>query len=312
MARKTTEQFIIESKRIFGEDTFIYNKTVYESNKKHLIITCPTHGDFKVRPDNHLFRHSICPHCAKKFRPTTEDWIKKAKVIHGDKYDYSKTVYVNNHTKVCIICPKHGEFWQLPNDHLNCMGCKKCSRESLSKKFILSTSEFIKKAKEVHGDKYDYSKSFYEGSHSYIKISCKIHGEFITMPYIHLQGCGCPKCNQSHLETEIENFLKENNIKFEQQKHFIWLGLQSIDFYLIDYNIAIECQGEQHYESIDFFGGSEGYKQTLERDQRKKQLCEENGVELLYFTHYNNINEEGNIYKDKDKLLEKIKTKKCL
>ena len=59
-------------------------------------------------------------------RLTKEEFIEKARQVHGDKYDYSKVEYKNNKTKICIVCPIHGEFWQRPNDHLNGRGCDKC------------------------------------------------------------------------------------------------------------------------------------------------------------------------------------------
>ena len=91
----------------------------------------------------------------------TIDFIERAKKIHGDKYDYSKVEYVASQKKVCVICPIHGEFWIRPNDHLNGHGCKKCAIENRVKKNKCTTSLFIEKARQVHGDKYDYSKVDY-------------------------------------------------------------------------------------------------------------------------------------------------------
>lgn len=100
---------------------------------------------------------------------TTEEFIEKAKEVHRDKYDYSKVDYKNARSKIVIICEKHGEFLQTPRAHLNMShGCPKCnSREKLS------TEKFIEKAKEVHGNKYDYSKVDYKNAHSKIIIICK-------------------------------------------------------------------------------------------------------------------------------------------
>jgi len=139
-----------------------------------------------------------------------------------------------------------------------------------------------------------------------MSIICPKHGNFWQTPHDHLSGHGCPKCNQSHLETEIETLLVNKSIKYIDRHSPKWLGLQHLDFYLPDYNIAIECQGNQHYEERDFFGGNTEFEKTIERDNRKSILCKENGVKLYYFTHYSKINEEDNIYKNKDKLLEEI------
>lgn len=91
-------------------------------------------------------------------------FIEKARKIHGDKYDYSKVDYVNATTKVCIICPKHGEFWQKPSTHLCGCGCRQCANEKLSSERMDSTLTFIDKARKMHGDKYDYSKTIYSGA----------------------------------------------------------------------------------------------------------------------------------------------------
>ena len=88
---------------------------------------------------------------------TTEDFIKKAKKIHGDKYDYSKVIYEHGKKKVCIICPEHGEFWQSPHSHVTGKsGCPSCAG---NRKVTMDV--FLEKAKKIHGDKYDYSKVLY-------------------------------------------------------------------------------------------------------------------------------------------------------
>ena len=95
-------------------------------------------------------------------RLTKEEFILKARQIHGWKYDYSKVEYLNNRTPVCIICPEHGEFWQTPSLHLRTNGCKKCTSSENGDKRKLKKNDFIKKAKEIHGDKYDYTKIEYK------------------------------------------------------------------------------------------------------------------------------------------------------
>ena len=102
-----------------------------------------------------------------------EDFIKKAKAVHGDRYDYSKVQYVHNKTEVCIICREHGEFWQKPKNHLSGYGCPICSGRKK-----MRTSDFIKKARSVHGEKYDYSKADYKGNTEKVCIICPEHGEF--------------------------------------------------------------------------------------------------------------------------------------
>lgn len=137
-------------------------------------------------------------------RLTTKEFIQKAIEIHGNKYDYSKVEYKNNKTKVCIICPKHGEFWQIPNSHLNGSKCPKCSGKFLDKEY------FIEKANKIHNNKYDYSKLVYLGNKTKVEIICSIHGSFWQTPNDHLDHCGCPECRKSKKLT-TETFIKRAN-----------------------------------------------------------------------------------------------------
>ena len=120
-------------------------------------------------------------------------FIEKAKQIHNDKYDYSKVNYVNSRTKVGIICPTHGEFWQTPHNHLKGYGCAECGKEK-SHLPKITTEDFIVKSKEIHGNKYDYSKVCYKTCDAKVCIICPEHGEFWQTPSNHINGSGCPKC----------------------------------------------------------------------------------------------------------------------
>lgn len=126
--------------------------------------------------------------------PQTQEFVEKAKNIHGDKYDYSWSEYINNKTKTCIICPKHGEFWQTPKDHLHGQGCPKCANKRSGVNGKRTNEEFIEDAIKKHGNKYDYSKSHYISSHIPVTIICPEHGEFTMTAHNHLRGQGCPKC----------------------------------------------------------------------------------------------------------------------
>lgn len=129
-----------------------------------------------------------------------EDFIQKVHEIHGDKYDYSKVDYINYSTKVCIICPKHGEFWMTPSNHINGkQGCPKCKFEKQSKephRKSKTTEQFIEDAKKIHVDKYDYSKFIYINNKTKGIIICPKHGEFLQEPSNHLKGMGCPECGR--------------------------------------------------------------------------------------------------------------------
>lgn len=293
-----TKEFIEKAINVHG-DKYDYSKVEYIKCRNKVCIICPKHGEFLQAPSDHLSGCG-CPKCSRRnTKFTTEEFIKKAQEIHGNKYDYSKVKYVNAHTKVCIICPKHGEFWQAPYLHINDKnGCPKCFNEIIGLNKRLSTEEFIKRAKEIHGNKYDYSKVKYITNNVKVCIICPKHGEFWQTPVHHLINQGCPKCAESFLEETVRVFLEKEKIVYEYQKGFTWLRNKKpmkIDFYLPKYNIAIECQGIQHYKPIDFGGkgkkwASDKLKETKERDKLKKELCDANKIKIIYFNYNDKIN----------------------
>ena len=125
---------------------------------------------------------------------TTEEFIERARSVHGVKYDYSKVEYINKRTKVSIICKEHGEFKQFPADHLNGCSCPKCSQIKRNEKQSRTLSDFIKTALKIHGNKYDYSKVEYKNANTKVCIICPEHGEYLQRAADHLLGRGCPKC----------------------------------------------------------------------------------------------------------------------
>ena len=308
--KMTTDEFIKKAKEIHG-DRYDYSKSEYNGSKVKLCIICKEHGEFWQTPEIHL-NGSGCKKCYNKYkrgkgRQHDINWfIEEARKIHGNKYDYSKVEYKTIFTKVCIICPIHGEFWQTPASHIMMKnGCYKCSGT-----YRLSTDEFIKKAKIIHGNKYDYSKVKYQGNKVKVSITCPIHGEFWQKPNDHLCGRGCPKCKSSHLEREFRLFLEENNIKYEEQKTFDWLKLkkfQYLDFYLPQYNIGIECQGEHHFQKSGWGRGENGEK-VIERDLNKLKLCQEHGIKIFFYSNLG-IEYPYKVFENKKDLLEEIK--KC-
>ena len=303
--KKNINDFITKSNKIHNFK-YDYSKVKYQNNNTKVCVICPEHGEFWQIPYLHM-KGSGCPCCAKNHKLNREDFIEKAKKIHGDKYDYSKVVYVGSKNKVCIICPEHGEFWQTPNAHLSGQGCLYCGVEGKSQKRLCTEKEFIEKANRIHNYTYDYSKIIYRGVDKQIEIICPKHGEFWQTPHSHLNGHGCQKCRESKLERDIRFLLEENNINYIYQaskKDLEWLGYLSFDFYLPDYNIAIECQGIQHFEPVDFVGKGEiwakqSFEEGVRRDKIKASLAKENGVRIMY---YSNIVGED-IINDKNEII---------
>jgi hypothetical protein len=123
--KSTTKEFIEKAKKIHG-DIYSYEKSKYTLNRENVEIICFKHGSFYQKPNYHLLGEG-CPRCTGLVKLTKKEFIEKSKLIHGNKYDYSKVSYINTRTKVEIVCLKHGIFRQKPNSHLNGNGCERCT-----------------------------------------------------------------------------------------------------------------------------------------------------------------------------------------
>ena len=284
----TQEQFLENCKKVH-ENKYNYSKAIYVNCSTPVIIICKEHGEFKQLPLKHCNGKQGCPQCSGNIKKTTEQFIEKAKKIHGDKYDYSKINYISTNKKVTIICKEHGEFEQSPHNHLENNGCSKCSG---NKK--LSNEDFIQKAKLIHGNKYDYSKVEYKNAFAKVIIICQKHGEFEQIARNHIseeKRNGCPKCKLSKGEINVMNFLIKNNIEHERQKKFEGcknLRALPFDFYLPDFNICIEFDGEQHYRKEGYFGGVEGFKAMQKSDKIKTKYCKDNNIKLIRIKYNRN------------------------
>ena len=211
--RKTTEEFIEEAKKVHG-NKYYYSKTTYINAKSPITVICPIHGEFKQRPDIHLLGHG-CPKCTDNSL-TTEIFIKKANEIHCFKYDYSKSDYKGYDIPLRIICPIHGEFMQKPHYHLSGSGCQECGKIKSDESKRKNINQFVEEAKRIHSNKYDYSEVEYVDSKSYVYIIChkvdeitgKEHGGFWQPPDDHLQGKGCPICSGRYL-SNTEEFIRK-------------------------------------------------------------------------------------------------------
>lgn len=228
---------------------------------------------------------------------TYDEFLSKYKEIHKElKYEFDESTFVDSHTPMRVICPKHGEFWKSPRNILK-YDCWKCSYEKRGHKNLLTTKEFIEKAIKIHGNKYNYSESIYGGTKKPIKIICPKHGEFYQTPNDHLNGKGCPICNESHLEKAVKKILDENNIEYIFQYKTKWLGKQSIDFFLPQYNIAIECQGKQHF-GLGGWSNNFDFNKLYELDSKKYHLIIEHGFKIIYVSYEKYINNDKEIYKE--------------
>ena len=298
----TAEEFIERSK-IVHNNKYTYSKVDYVNNSTPVIIHCPTHGDFEQLPANHL-KGCGCPKCAGNVQLTTEEFIEKANKTHNGKYDYSKVNYIDSHTKVTIICPKHGDFDQTPGNHLSGDGCPKCGNEMIGEKLSYTAEEFIEKANKIHKNKYDYSKVNYIDSHTKVTIICPKHGNFDQLPSSHLKGHGCPHCsNFSVGETLTEEYLKLAKIEFRTDGYIIISNDRYIypDFILPEMNTWIEYNGEQHYFYVDFYhdGRSRTFLEQLERDIEVRKYCKNNNIRLIEIPYFMKTAQEVSDFLDK-------------
>ena len=218
---------------------------------------------------------------------TLNQFIEKAYKKHGNKYNYSLVEYKSAHINIKIICSKHGIFEQKPGRHLLGHGCSEC-RYDLKR---LTKDEFIEKSIKFHGEIYDYSLVEYKNNSTNVKIICPKHGIFEQRPANHINGQQCPHCEQkiSKGVVKIKIWLDNNNIKYELEKRFSDCKSKNtlpFDFYLPNYNICIEFDGQQHYYPHSWFDRDKSkmitnLKEVQFRDNIKNNYCIKENIKLI-------------------------------
>lgn len=213
-AKFSRAEFIEKAEAIHGKK-YDYSLVEYVKSTEKVAILCPIHGVFHQEANSHL-QGKGCAECADlkladARRLTLEDFIQSAKKVHGDRYGYSKVFYLSYGAKVTIVCAEHGDFRQTPADHLSGKGCRKCASVKNGLYSRHTTGSFIEKAKEIHGDRYDYSLVSYSTGKDHVPIKCERHGVFHQLAYAHLNGQGCPVCGRdyaSDAEKEMSDFVE--------------------------------------------------------------------------------------------------------
>ena len=197
---KSNEWFIAEAKALHG-DKFDYSKVIYTGSKSKVEIVCNKCGDtFWQAASSHLCGRG-CARCGHRKILTQQDFLDRARLAHGDKYDYTKAIYTKCLSKVTIICPEHGDFKITAICHINGRGCKLCTYEN--KAGLFSFNDFVERAKEKHGNRYKYSEDKFTKISDKTKIYCQIHGWFEQKALLHSSGHGCPLCGH-----QIKGFSK--------------------------------------------------------------------------------------------------------
>lgn len=259
----------------------------YNGTKNDIIVKCTIHDYiFKTKP-NYLLNGRGCKFCgnvsrAERLMKPFENIIADFNRVHKSKYTYPflRDEYKNNKSDITFICPSHGQQQIKALKHLQGHGCKFCSHQS----FKNTKEMFVEKANLIHGGFYNYERTVYVNRATKVLITCPKHGDFYQTPREHLNGCGCPKCRESSLERQVGEILDKNGITYIREFRGHTKYNKSVDFFLNEYNVVIECQGEQHFYPVDYFGGKITFQKQIKRDVLKFNELLNNNDRLFYIT----------------------------
>lgn len=274
-------KWLIEAKTIHG-DKYGYEKVTKVNCLTPVIIHCNTHGDFLQNPTDHVNKKYGCRQCVvDEGRLDTNDFIQRARKMHGYKYDYTKSNYTKWNESIVITCPSHGDWETRAGAHLTGSGCLTCVSHASRK----DKDSFIKEAREIHGRAYNYENVIYINNKTPVDVDCKRHGIFSIPPNRHLsQKTGCPRCRESLGERRVVAFLERHGIHFIKE-YLLADTKYRMDFFLPDFNIFIEFHGIQHYEPVERFGGMDGFLQGRQRDIEKLKVVRSLDIPLIVLSY---------------------------
>lgn len=280
----TRESFITKAIKKHG-DKYDYSLVEYIKSDVKVKIKCNKCGSvFEQSPAMHLSGNgcSVCNPPHKKL--TNEEFVERMSKSHPNLEILSE--YKGKDEKVKVRCTTHNYvYYTTPHRLVQGANCKYCYNDRRGDIIKNSIDKIKNEIYKVHGDKYQYPylEDEYITNKSKLTIVCREHGEFIQSYNKHVNHKqGCPACSESKYENYISAVLIGNSISFKREKKFDWLGLQSLDFYLPEYNIGIEVQGDFHFNDITISGRIAGKSRQLSLDEKKKTLCDEHGVKLIY------------------------------
>jgi len=293
----------------------------------YLALKCNNCGNiwYKCSYDNFI-RGRKCPNCKTYFKKEKlNNFLKKCEKNNWDiigYYNNNKESTWKNCNKILLKCNICGNMWykNLSSIYDNSK-CPKCSTKLSAEKRLSDETKSLQNILDVckkrnyeflgYCDKNGNNCEWY-GSSTYLILKClNCNQIWKTCTYYNFTHNlrGCPKCKQSHLENEIKDLLLENGIIFEEQKRFDWLGYQSLDFFIPQKNIAIECQGRQHFEKGWWDNDDNKLQKDFEKicylDQNKNKLCKEHNITLIYFSNLG-IKYPYEVIENKETLLKKI------
>ena len=307
MKKKTNEEFIQELK---VKNPNVEALEPYINNTTKIKFKCLQCGSIYKTTPKIVLRGCLYPECGKirqgvSSRTDQSTFIEKLKQVNPNIQILFN--YVLSSQKIKCKCLIDNYEWNItPNNLLRGYGCPKCKARKCSQQSTSNTEEFIQKAASVHNNKYLYSKSNYISTDIPVIITCPIHGDFLQTPHVHLKGCGCPRCNDSHGEQKIIRYLNSSNIEYTHQykvktpTNIRKSGILYVDFYLPKYNMFIEYNGQQHYIPVKHFGGTLKFQQQAIRDNWLRDYCTQNNIRFI------EIRYDDDIQKTLNKEIERI------
>lgn len=304
--RKTKEEFIQDAKKVWG-DQYDYSQVNYVNNKTKVVIRCKRHDvTFEQRPFDHVvMKQRRCPQCqeeikeeVRKRRATgTEEFIRRAKEKFGDNFDYSQVEYVNSTTPVKIVCVKggHGSFMMTPDSHLTSKhGCRQCGMVATGKSQRISKEEFLERANQKFGSKFDYSQMSYTDYNSPVKLICREHGELEITPFLHLlyPSGGCKECRKEIQSVSIKKMTTEQFVekaislhgeKYDYTNAKYTSESRPVSLRCLKHNINFEISPENHLkgkgcplcEQEEIAMYEEGKNEAIQRRSDYRKIQEE-------------------------------------
>lgn len=298
---KTHEQYVNELKNI-NPDIIVLGK--YVNAKTKIIHKCLKHNMEWESSPNTMLKGRGCPQCAKEKRyesraKSHEEYVSELKIANSNIIAIDK--YKNYNTPITHKCLKHDIEWiAAPSSVLHGRGCPQCKSEKIAQKTgdrcRKTHIQYIQEVQDVNPD--IIVLGIYIGANIPILHKCKKDGyEWMAAPSRILYGYWCPVCQETSGERKVRQHLEKNKIKYEFQKTFKDckdINALPFDFYLPEYNTAIEFNGQQHYESVEYFGGEEKFKTQQKHDQIKRDYCNKNNIKLLEIRYDEDIEEKLN------------------
>jgi hypothetical protein len=295
--RLSTSAFVSKAKKVHGSK-YDYSKTIYVTCCEEVTIICRVdkHGTFKPIAGNHVGKGQGCPACTReetrrRMLSTFDEFIHKARKIHGYKYDYSSVTYVAANKKVKIICPEkgHGCFKQTPNGHLRTQGCPACGLNQAAASRT-TPAEKILRIERAHPSVRVIGKII--GTQDKVDLFCEVCKKLWSAKPNNVSTAGgvarrgCPHCcwKRSKGEKQIMSFLDSVGLAYKCEKTFATCRNKNplmFDFYIPELRVLIEFHGKQHFKPVEFFGGKSGFRERKKHDHIKKQWAQKNNYELI-------------------------------